>query len=76
MSHVELKELRAQRVKLEKQNQLLETQQKTLEDDIEVLGEKVEINELLKSQKELEQVILNLETQNNDLEYKLHKAPC
>ena len=76
MSRVELKELRAQRVKLEKQNQLLETQQKTLEDDIEVLGEKVEINELLKSQKQLEQVILNLETQNNDLEYKLHKAPC
>lgn len=72
MSRVELKELRAQRAKLEKQNQLLGTQQKTLEGDIEVLGEKVEINELLKSQKELEQVILNLETQNNDLESKLH----
>ena len=74
MSRIELKELRAQRAKLEKQNQLLETKQKNLAGDIEVLEERVEINELETSRTKLENTIFNLETQSNDLESKLQKV--
>jgi len=74
MSRVELKELRAQRAKLEKQNHLLENKQKNLTGDIEVLEERVEIKELETSRKKLENTIFNLETQSNDLESKLQKV--
>jgi len=74
MSRVELKELRAQRAKLEKQNHLLENKQKNLTGDIKVLEERVEIKELETSRKKLENTIFNLETQSNDLESKLQKV--
>ena len=73
MSQTELERLQTRRIRLEEENRSLTEKQILLEGDIEILEEKVSINELVALHKGLEQTVLQLETRTNDLETKLNQ---
>ena len=71
MSLTELERFQTRRVQLEEENRSLAEKQKMLEGDIEILEERVNVNELEALHKDLEQTVLELATRTNDLKTKL-----
>ena len=73
MTNKELLELRVIREKLEKETETLSQKQKSLEDNVCILEEKVTIEELEMTQKALKNTISKLQVKKEELESKLNK---
>jgi len=76
MNRSEIEELRARRAQLEEETKSLKKKQKKLEDGVQILEERIIIEQLEKQRKVLRKTVSNLETQKNDLVTKLEPKPA